>query len=223
MTAGLQPFLSDRIVALAAPTQAWSGPDGDMGAAAIDGVYHGDTRFIRGLDVDYADAHGTWRRPEHIATALTSAGSVRLDALLRGVDDDTPDPKVRLERERTVIEARVTETMTIRSHLDAPVRVRLRARVGVEIGALQEVKAGTSRAAVGDVTVVEGTVVVAHGGASIELTASEAEVTVDDGDLTLVWHITCPPRGAANVSWTAALSDAALVVRGARTRVPSQG
>lgn len=220
MTAGLQPFLSDRIVALAAPTQAWSGPDGDMGAAAIDGIYHGDTRFVRGLHVDYADVHDSWYGPEHITTEISAAGTLRVDALLRAVDDDTPDPKVRLERERTVAAGRVSETMTVRSHLDAPVRVRLRARLRVEIGALQEVKAGTSRATVGEVTVIDGTVVVSNDGACIELTAADAEVTADAGHVSLVWHVDCPPRGRASVSWTATLSDPALVVRGARTSAP---
>lgn len=220
MTAGLQPFLSDRIVALAAPTQAWSGRDGDMGSAPIDGIYHGDTRFVRELDVDYADVQGTWRRPEHIATELPAAGRVRVDALLRAVDDDTPDPKVRLRRQRTVTEGRVTETMTVRSHLDRPVRVRVRARLRIEIGALQEVKAGTSRATVGDVTVVDGTVVVSTDGASVELTAPDAEVSVDGGDVTLQWHLDCPPRGAVTASWAATLSDATLVVQGARTLAP---
>jgi hypothetical protein len=73
-----------------------------------------------------------------------------MDALLRGVDDDTPDPKVRLQRERTVVEGRVTETLTVHSHRDIPVPLRLRARVRVDIGALQDVKAGASRRTEGE-------------------------------------------------------------------------
>ena len=37
MTVGLQPFLHDAVIALSAPTQAWSRADGDM-RAAIDGI-----------------------------------------------------------------------------------------------------------------------------------------------------------------------------------------
>ena len=73
MTAGLQPFLADRVVALSAPTQAWSADDGDMGAAPIDGIYHGDTRFVRTLRVDYAGASGAFAAPEHVATAIVDA------------------------------------------------------------------------------------------------------------------------------------------------------
>jgi len=220
MTAGLQPFLSDRVVALAAPTQAWSGRDGDMGAAPIDGIYHGDTRFVRGLDVHYAGADGAWHRPEHIATDLISACTVRMDALLRGVDDDTPDPKVRLQRERTVVEGRVTETLTVHSHRDIPVPLRLRARVRVDIGALQDVKAGASRRTEGEITIADGAVVVRRGDTSVQLTAPDAAVTADDGEITLEWRLDCPARGRMSVSWTALLADAALVVRGATTTIP---
>lgn len=220
MTAGLQPFLSDRIVALAAPTQAWSGRDGDMGSAPIDGIYHGDTRFVRGLDVDYADADGAWRRPEHIATDLVSAGTVRVDSLLRGVDDDTPDPKVRLQRERVVAEGRVTETMTVRSHRDVPVHLRLRARVRIDIGALQEVKAGASAPTEGDVAVADGVVVARRGDASVRLTAPDAALTAEAHEITLEWRLDCPARSRVDVSWTALLADAALVVRGAGTALP---
>ncbi len=221
MTAGLQPFLSDRIVALAAPTQAWSGRDGDMGAAPIDGIYHGDTRFVRGLDVHYAGADGAWRRPEHIATDPIAAGAVRMDALLRGVDDDTPDPKVRLQRERTVVEGRVTESLTVRSARDAPVLLRLRARVRVDIGALQDVKAGASGRTHGELTISDGTVIVRRGDASVQLTAPGAALAADDdGEISVEWRLDCPPRGRMSVSWTAILADAALVVRGAAATVP---
>jgi hypothetical protein len=143
MTAGLQPFLSDRIVALAAPTQAWSGRDGDMGAAPIDGIYHGDTRFVRGLDVHYAGADGAWRRPEHIATDPIAAGAVRMDApAWRGRRHARSEGasaagahRGRGPRHRDAHRA---------SPRDIPVPLRLRARVRVDIGALQDVKAGAS-------------------------------------------------------------------------------
>jgi hypothetical protein len=118
MTAGLQPFLSDRIVALAAPTQAWSGRDGDMGAAPIDGIYHGDTRFVRGLDVHYAGADGAWRRPEHIATDPIAAGTVRMDApAWRGRRHARSEGASAAGAHRG--RGRVTETLTVRSHRDA--------------------------------------------------------------------------------------------------------
>ena len=221
MTAGLQPFLSDRIVALTAPTQAWSGRDGDMGSAVIDGIYHGDTRFVRTLRVDYAAADGTYLAPEHVATDIVGAGHVRIDALLRGVDDPSPDPKVRLVRERRVADGTMSETLTVCTHLEKPVRVRLRVRIGIDIGALQEVKAGTPTGDPGDPTVTEAGVTARRGGATLEIDAPEAAIDLaDGGEITLVWDLDGDGRDAASVSWTARLDDRSLVVRGARTPAP---
>ena len=45
----LQPLLDDAVIALRAPTQVWSGRDGDLGDAPIDGIFHGDVRHVREL------------------------------------------------------------------------------------------------------------------------------------------------------------------------------
>ena len=34
----LQPFLNDAVIVLRAPTQVWSGRDGDLGEASIHGI-----------------------------------------------------------------------------------------------------------------------------------------------------------------------------------------
>lgn len=62
MTEGLQPFLSDAVAVLRAPTQVWSRADGEIGAGAIDGVFHGDTRFVRATRVRYGTDAATHAR-----------------------------------------------------------------------------------------------------------------------------------------------------------------
>jgi len=221
MTDGLQPFLSDRVVALSAPTQVWSGDDGDMGAAPIDGVYHGDTRFIRGVVLTYVDAQGRQARPEWVRASVPAATEVRFDALLRGVDDRWPDPKVRLERVRRVADGAVVETLTVRSHLDAPLRLALRVAVTPDFSPLQEVKAGAP--APGGWTAdadAPGTVVVRRGEADLTLTAPEGEIAVAADDLTVAWTLEVPARGVAEVAWTVALHDPSLVVHGAGDPAP---
>ena len=221
MTDGLQPFLSDRVVALSAPTQVWSGDDGDMGAAPIDGVYHGDTRFIRGVELTYVDAQGLEARPEWVRASVPAATEVRFDALLRGVDDRWPDPKVRLERVRRVADGAVVETLTVRSHLDAPLRLALRVAVTPDFSPLQEVKAGAP--APGGWTAdadAPGTVVVRRGEADLTLTAPDGEIAVAADDLTVAWTLEVPARGVAEVAWTVALHDPSLVVRGAGDPAP---
>ena len=220
MTAGLQPFLADRVVALSAPTQAWSADDGDMGAAPIDGIYHGDTRFVRTLRVDYAGASGAFAAPEHVATAIVDAGTVRFDALLRGVDDAFPDPKVRLVRERRVADGVATETLTVHAHLTEPVRLRLRARIGWDLSPLQEVKAGSAGATATDAETTASGLVVHGGGAHLTVTAPGADVSVAAAEATLTWDLEVPAHGTATAEWSARLTDAGLVVRAAATPAP---
>lgn len=86
MTSGLQPFLHDAVVALRAPTQAWSRRSADMqggdsGEGAIDGLYHGDTRYVRRLRLTCDGA-------EHEVRALLPALRAAADWLTRHADSD---------------------------------------------------------------------------------------------------------------------------------------
>ncbi len=110
-----------------------------MGAGAIDGVYHGDVRQIRELSVSF---DGT--APEWISVAPDGASRVVFGGLLRAVDDHSPDPKVRILRDRVVEDGMVRDTMTITSHVDHAVTTTLRVRIVPEFAPLQEVKGGTA-------------------------------------------------------------------------------
>ena len=213
MTDGLQPFLSDAVVALRAPTQAWSGRDGDLGDAAIDGVYHGDTRFLQAARLEYASSDGPWHRPEAIALTSPDASTVVFDALLRAVDDAWPDPKVRLQRHRQVHEGQIVETLRLHSHLDEPLEVRLRLRLTPDFSPLQEVKSGAVPTGEWAARGAGAAVHVSRGAARLDLQADDAIVDIGDEHITLTWRVVCGPRGSAEVAWQAVLHDPALVVR----------
>ena len=219
MTGGLQPFLSDRVVALAAPTQAWSAPDGDLGTGAIDGIYHGDTRFIRSLEVDYVDDDGRHVRPEWVRTTTPDAGRLRVEGVLRGVDDAWPDPKVRLERLREVTDGRVTETLTVRSHRADPITVVLRTRWRPDFAPLQEVKAGVAPAATPSFDHRDGKLTVTAGGATLTVEASGAEIVPGD-EVSLSWRIAVAAYASESVTWSVTMDDPSLVVRSVSAPVP---
>lgn len=222
MTVGLQPFLDDRTIVLKAPTQAWSGPDGDMGDAPVDGLYHGDTRFLRAIRVGYSGAGGAGgelARPEWVRATSPSATRGRFDAFLRGVDDDWPDPKVRLERVRDVADGRMTETLTVRSHLPEPVTVRLHVALTPDFSPLQEVKSGAPATDSGAVTATPSGLLIRAGAATIALAAPGADIGTA-AEVVLEWTLEVPARGAASAEWSVALDDPAIVVRGASTPAP---
>ncbi|MEV0890206.1 glycogen debranching N-terminal domain-containing protein [Promicromonospora sp. NPDC050262] len=219
-TPPLQPLLSDAVIALRAPTQVWSGRDGDLGAAPIDGVYHGDVRHVRELVLECAESD-----VEYISVAPDSASHVVFGGLLRGADDATPDPKVRLVRDRRVADGVLAETWTVASHLPTATRVTLRLRLRPDFATLHEVKAGIAGAAGSDgggggdapvVTVAPGSATARSGSASSTLTAEGATVTSGPGGaIEAVWALGVPAHGEAEAVWSLALHDDTMVVRGA--------
>ena len=201
-----QPLLHDAVIALRAPTQVWSDRDGDLGAAPVHGVYHGDVRHLRSviLDVDGAS-------PEWLATGSTDASRVRFDAVLRDLDDEMADPKVRLTRERTVAAGRMTERIAVASARDVAVPFTLTVTLEPDFAPMQEVKAGTATA-----RAWEGDGGSARcGSASLRVTATDAEVRRDGDRIVLQWQLTAPPRGRVSAEWMVDLDDPTLVVRGA--------
>ncbi len=136
-TMPLQPLLNDALIVLRAPTQVWSDATGAIGTAAVHGVYHGDVRHVSALTASCDDSPIEW-----ISTAPDGASRVVFGGLLRGVDDTTPDPKVRLMRDRRVDDGLVSESWIIRSRVDRPLRTTLRLRLTPEFAQLHEVKSG---------------------------------------------------------------------------------
>ena len=211
----LQPFLNDAVIVLRAPTQVWSGRDGDLGEASIHGIYHGDVRHVRAVTLTY-DGHA----PEPISVSAHGASRVTFGSLLRRADDSSADPKVRLLRERQVTDGTVVESLTVRSHLDTAFRIVLRLRIEPDFAPLQDVKAGITKARPwtyerrADAT----TPTARFGTASFTLDAPNAQVdtgaAADDTAMHATWHLEVPPRGSASVGWSIAMDDPSLVVRG---------
>jgi len=199
----LQPLLNDAVIALQAPTQVWSDETGDMGSAPIHGVYHGDVRHVRVLTIA---VDGT--TVETIACSSPAPQRAVFAAVLRGVDDDQPDPKVRLDRSRTVRAGAVEERIRVSSHRDVPVPVAVTVRVAPDFEPLQRVKAGMAdRGAWG----WDGERA-SSGAASFGLSAPGAAIAVEEAFLAVRWTTVLEPRSTAEFSFELTLEDSTLVV-----------
>ncbi|MGZ8803903.1 MAG: glycogen debranching N-terminal domain-containing protein [Microbacterium sp.] len=209
----LQPLLHDGVVALLAPTQVWSSAGGEMGAGAIDGIYHGDVRQIRELSLRCDDA-----APEWISVAPRSASRVVFGGLLRAVDDHDPDPKVRILRDRVVEEGLVQDSMTITSHVDHPVATTMRVRLVPEFAPLQEIKAGTPSPRAWCASRHDGdeSARVTSEQRSFTVTAPGSTIATDGEGVSVEWVLRVAPRASVEVSWSIRLEDPSLVVRGAK-------
>jgi hypothetical protein len=210
-TPPLQPLLHDAVIALEAPTQVWSDAEGRMGTAPIHGVYHGDVRHIRAIDVA---VRGT--ELESIGCASPTPRRVLLVDVLRGIDDDSADPKVRLDRERTVTAGAFSERLRVSAHLDDGVPVDLTVRIVPDFAPMQEVKAGLSAEASWS---WDGAVCRADE-ASFTLAAAGATVTADEHGITMTWGAVIPPHGSLDLSWSVTMDDPTLVVSAANPAEP---
>lgn len=205
-TPPLQPLLDDAVIMLEAPTQAWSDDVGRMGTAPIHGIYHGDVRHIRSIETT---VDGT--ALESIGCTSPVPQQALLTDLVRGLDDESADPKVRMDRDRRVAAGAFSERITVTSHLGTPVPMTLTVRMVPDFAPMQQVKAGLAADAA---WTWDGSVCRA-GEASFALTAPEATVAEDGDALVLRWDVVVPPRGSAAVVWAVDLDDPSLVVTAA--------
>lgn len=215
MTPPRQPLLHDALTVLRAPTQVWSAPSGEMGAAPIHGVYLADVRLIRARQLTVG---GT--QPEHIATGAARADAARIQYLLRELDDATPDPGVRLELDRTVDAGGVTEQLTLRSRHGDAITTTIEIVIEADASLMESIKQG-HREAVGVTPSADGDVV-RWSGESVDatLTTSGLAARVDGASILLSADVTIPPRGEVTVGWRLDAVDRIAAVRGADGPAP---
>jgi hypothetical protein len=198
-----QPLLSDAIVSLQAPTQVWGDRAGGIGTQSIHGLYHGDVRHIRAITMS---VDGT--ELESISCATPSAQSATFTDVLRGLDDDQADPKVRLDRERRIGPGSFTESIWFSSARDTAVRIGIDVLIVPDFAPLQLVKAGMPGQAAwswdGDTA--------RAGEACFTVDAVGARVTVSEAGIRLRWELELPPRGSEELRWRISLTDPTLVV-----------
>ncbi|QPE05645.1 amylo-alpha-1,6-glucosidase [Microbacterium schleiferi] len=211
-----QPLLSDSVIVLRAPTQVWGSRGGDIGEAAIDGVFHGDVRVIRSLTVhcDESDL-------ETISTVAHGADRAVFGLLARGIDDPMPDPKVRILRDRRVGDGSLTETLIVQSHVTEAIRLTLRAQVRPEFSSLHDVKAGAPAPQQFTIeAVASDRMRVTAGSSTVSVAAPNAAVDTLDGAIDITWSLDLPPAARVEREIRIDITDPTLVVRGASSPAP---
>lgn len=231
MTQPHQPLLHDSVVLLATPSQAWSEPNGDIRAHGIQGFYHSDLRVLDELRLTVAGA-----APEHIATSTVDATTTVFTALPRGVDDETADPRIRVERRRTVGTDSLDESITLVNALAHPVQTTIAVVLRADFTPMQVVKSGRRGSEFAATAEQDGAVVrFGSGEVGARLEAPDARVTLTyrdgggaSGDVPgeaprgdvvvrLEWPVDVAARSSTTVSWRLVVSDPTTVVAGAES------
>ncbi|MCL3862215.1 glycogen debranching N-terminal domain-containing protein [Actinotalea sp. K2] len=206
----LQPLLHDLLAATMAPTQAWSGHDGQIRAVGAQGVYQGDLRVLSQA-VLTVDGH----EPEPVAAGPDGPGVIQAVSLLRSVDEPGADPTVRLRRTRTVTPGAVRERLEVTTGTAAPVDLTLTLTLACDLAEMEPVKAGrTGRPQVAHLT--DDGLAWSGADAAVHVTAPGALIGLEDPrHPELSWRMTAAPGVATTVTWElGARTPQAVVVAG---------
>ena len=211
MTQTLQPLLHDSAVLLAAPSQAWSANNGDMFGRGIQGFYHSDVRVLSEIDL-----HVGGEPTEHIATTSLGPTSTTFTSLARHIDDHTADPRVRIDRQRSIDSGSLAETLVLTNALSEPIVTTISVSVRADFNDMQTVKAGLHDGNVGIATSASGdSVSFATESLAAVLNAPGATVIAEDSSASFSWDVVVPARESFSVRWIVEVRDDAAVVRGA--------
>jgi glycogen debranching enzyme len=204
---GLQPFLHDADVVLAAPAVALSRPDGQMRGGA-DGFFHGDRRFLSRLEVTF---DGVPASP--LGGGVPAAATTAFRTVLRGVGEDTADPAVTLRRLRRVRSDGMRETLTLHNAGRQDVTVTLIVAAAADFAAMDDVKAGRETVPRPAQAAADGLHWSADGGLTSRLTCTPApdgvDTDPDHGGGLLRWEVALGPGTERAVELDCTLTDQA--------------
>lgn len=202
-----QPALHDLLVCLCAPTQAWSGPDGQIRAVGAQGIYSSDVRVVSEavLTVDGAE-------PDAIAASSYGATEIGVVALVRALDADGADPTFRVDRRRRAAAGLVEERITITTGGRRELHARVRLSVACDLAPIDRVNAGQAGTRVAAL-VDDGDVVWAERGVTARISAPGATVHAEDlRRPAFEWDVYVRPGTPAYLTWRLDTSDTDAVV-----------
>ena len=225
----LQPLLHDLLTAAAAPTQGWSGPDGQIRSTGAHGVYHGDVRVLSRavLTVDGAE-------PEAVAAGPAgprSGACVEVVSLVRPLDGPGADPTLRLRRTRTASPGGVREVLEVTAATAEPVDVPLELTLACDLAEMEQVKMGRATRAVAAVPGEpgpdpSGALLVWPGDGTtvqaVAVHAPDAEADLADPSAPVLrWHVRVVPGCVTTLVWDLRVTQAAGAVVGAAPDSPT--
>lgn len=210
-----QPLLHELMVALEAPTQAWSDPDGQIRPEGVQGLFHGDIRALSRaeLTIDHEEL-------EVVSAGPDGPGAVRTIALARGIDAGGADPTTRVERRRQVHAGSLEEEVVLSCATAEPVSGRVRVLLAADFAPMDVVKSGGGRPPV-PATSPDGALRWESDGVVTTVRGEGATVDLSDPvHPVLTWDVTVTPERPATLRWRAEVTDPGAVVGPTPNRAP---
>lgn len=206
---GRAPLIHDELVALSAPTQAWSRRDGTMDGPAH-GLFHGDWRWVRGLEL-LVDG----RPLEHLTTTEERGWTV-FRSIARDLDGGT-SPRVLVERMRGVEQGALVERVTLVNGRDVEMTAVIELRLDLELAPIASVHAGRPEPERIDLRLEDGSAVVTDGVRSLRCSSARGAIAIDGHRVHASRSVVVQPGDWATLSIEIAVDDPQMLVRGPLT------
>ncbi|KHL01058.1 glycogen debranching N-terminal domain-containing protein [Sinomonas humi] len=216
----LQPFLHDLEVVLRAPTQAWSGRDGQIraaspGNATVQGVMHSDVRVLSEAVLEVGG-----REPEPAGSWHDDDGRLVVVGLPRNLAAAWGDPVARIRRTRRVEPGVVEEEIEFSSATEEPVSADVSIRLAADLAPMEAVKSGIPTQPIA-ASEADGALSWSAGEVTAAVEAPGAVVDLSDpAHPVLRWSLTASASAPARVSWRVRAEDRIAVVVGAAGPAP---
>ena len=147
----LQPLLHDLASCVAAPGLLLSAPDGQVRPGGVSGWYVGDVRLLDTLELS-VDGSGL----DLVRSATVGASRQEFSYVARSLGDRLPDPTVRIDRVRELVETGFSEVLVVESSAQQPVDLVVRLRLGSDLAPMPVVKQGGAGERVAPATTADG-------------------------------------------------------------------
>ncbi|MDT5028693.1 MAG: hypothetical protein QOE61_5119 [Micromonosporaceae bacterium] len=205
----LQPLLHDLTAAAHAPTAVLSDHSGQIAGHGVQGVFYADCRALSRavLRVDGLE-------PVPVMHALDGAHGARFAGLARQLGDPGPDPTVRVDRVRRVVQDGLTEEIRISSTAAATVRATVTLDLDCDLAPMDVVKSGgtgTPQPA----RVDDGALLWSTLSTQVRVTGDGATVEVAD-EARLSWPIVLAAGATVTLSWRVRVATTAAAVTAPR-------
>ena len=197
-----QPWLHDLTVALAAPTVALSGADGQIRPGGVQGVMHCDVRVLSRAELRLDGAE-----PVAVAHALDGASAARFTGIARSLGDPGADPTVRVERTRRVAPGRIDEEIRVVSFASVPVETEAVLDLDADLSTSEHVKQGRPPLPTAIEPAGEPGAALRWGsdGVSVSVHADDEDVRAVAsglGSAQLRWPVRLAPRETRTLRWS---------------------
>ncbi len=202
-----QPWLHDLITVLSAPTMALSEQSGQMRRSGAQGVLHAHSRVLSQavLEIDGAE-------PRPTRSGLLSASTALFASIPRQTADDSVDPAVWLERQRTIGAGRLDELVRVTCGPRALGTARVTLRVAADLAVLTDIKSGQASPLVA-ITAARPGLEWGEGRLRVRLSAPGAVATVgDNGEAQLTWRLDLAGNSGGEIRWRLIVHDTTAVV-----------